>query len=233
MNEVPQHVAIIMDGNGRWAKQQNRPRTFGHYQGTDNVRNIAIKANEAGVKVLTLYAFSTENWKRPAEEVNYLMSLPEVFINKFLAELMEKGIRISTIGDLSAFPEKTRKVLQQAMDKTRDNKNMTLVFAMNYGGRWDIVNGINKYVQDLKNNAAEYPLTEEAFNSYLSTADYPEIDLMIRTSLDYRLSNFLLWQLSYSELYFTDTFWPDFTGEEFDKALECYYSRQRRYGGLK
>ena len=233
MNEVPQHVAIIMDGNGRWAKQQNRPRTFGHYQGTDNVRNIAIKANEAGVKVLTLYAFSTENWKRPAEEVNYLMSLPEIFINKFLAELMEKGIRIATIGDISAFPEKTRNVLQQAMDKTRDNKNMTLVFAMNYGGRWDIVNGINNYIEDLRNNEAEYPLTEEMFNRYLSTADYPEIDLMIRTSLDYRLSNFLLWQLSYSELYFTDTYWPDFTAEEFDRALECYYSRQRRYGGLK
>ena len=232
MNSVPQHVAIIMDGNGRWAKQQNRPRTFGHYQGTDNVRNIAIKANEAGVKVLTLYAFSTENWKRPQEEVNYLMGLPEIFINKFIDELMEKGIRIATIGDLSAFPEKTRRVLQQAMDRTRDNKNMTLVFAMNYGGRWDIVNGINSYVRDLQNNNAEYPLTEKAFEKYLSTADYPEIDLMIRTSLDYRLSNFLLWQLSYSELYFTDTFWPEFTAEEFDKALECYYTRQRRYGGL-
>ncbi len=230
---VPQHIAIIMDGNGRWAKEKNRPRTAGHYQGTENVRNIAIKANDMGVKVLTLYAFSTENWKRPQEEVNYLMGLPAIFITKFLKELMEKGIKIATIGDLSAFPESTRKVLEEAMEKTRDNKNMTLVFAMNYGGRKDIVDGINKYVDDYVSGRVREKMTEELFNSYLSTAEYPEIDLMIRTSLDYRLSNFLLWQLSYTELYFTDTYWPDFTPEEFEKAIKNFTQRSRRFGGLK
>ncbi|MBQ1757790.1 MAG: isoprenyl transferase [Erysipelotrichaceae bacterium] len=230
---VPQHIAIIMDGNGRWAKEKNRPRTAGHYQGTENVRNIAIKANDMGVKVLTLYAFSTENWKRPQEEVNYLMGLPAIFITKFLKELMEKGIKIATIGDLSAFPESTRKVLEEAMEKTRDNKNMTLVFAMNYGGRKDIVDGINKYVDDYVSGRVREKMTEELFNSYLSTAEYPEIDLMIRTSLDYRLSNFLLWQLSYTELYFTDTYWPDFTPEEFEKAINNFTQRSRRFGGLK
>ncbi|MBE6104714.1 MAG: isoprenyl transferase [Erysipelotrichaceae bacterium] len=230
---VPQHIAIIMDGNGRWAKEKNRPRTAGHYQGTENVRNIAIKANDMGVKVLTLYAFSTENWKRPQEEVNYLMGLPAIFITKFLKELMEKGIKIATIGDLSAFPESTRKVLEEAMEKTRDNKNMTLVFAMNYGGRKDIVDGINRYVDDYVSGRVSEKMTEELFNSYLSTAEYPEIDLMIRTSLDYRLSNFLLWQLSYTELYFTDTYWPDFTPEEFEKAINNFTQRSRRFGGLK
>ena len=230
---VPQHIAIIMDGNGRWAKEKNRPRTAGHYQGTENVRNIAIKANDMGVKVLTLYAFSTENWKRPQEEVNYLMGLPAIFITKFLKELMEKGIKNATIGDLSAFPESTRKVLEEAMEKTRDNKNMTLVFAMNYGGRKDIVDGINRYVDDYVSGRVREKMTEELFNSYLSTAEYPEIDLMIRTSLDYRLSNFLLWQLSYTELYFTDTYWPDFTPEEFEKAIKNFTQRSRRFGGLK
>ena len=230
---VPQHIAIIMDGNGRWAKEKNRPRTAGHYQGTENVRNIAIKANDMGVKVLTLYAFSTENWKRPQEEVNYLMGLPAIFITKFLKDLMEKGIKIATIGDLSAFPESTRKVLEEAMEKTRDNKNMTLVFAMNYGGRKDIVDGINRYVDDYVSGRVREKMTEELFNSYLSTAEYPEIDLMIRTSLDYRLSNFLLWQLSYTELYFTDTYWPDFTPEEFEKAINNFTQRSRRFGGLK
>lgn len=231
-SKVPQHIAIIMDGNGRWAKEKNRPRTAGHYQGTENVRNIAIKANDMGVKVLTLYAFSTENWKRPQEEVNYLMGLPAIFINKFLKELMEKGIKIATIGDLSAFPDSTRKVLEEAMEKTRDNKNMTLVFAMNYGGRKDIVDGINKYVDDYTSGRVTEKMTEELFNSYLSTAEYPEIDLMIRTSLDYRLSNFLLWQLSYTELYFTSTYWPDFTPEEFEKAIDSFTKRSRRFGGL-
>ena len=233
MSNVPLHVAIIMDGNGRWAREHNKPRSFGHYQGTENVRNIAIKANELGVKVLTLYAFSTENWKRPADEVNYLMGLPEIFISKFIDELMEKGIRIRTIGDLTPFPEKTRRVLEEAMQRTSANKNMTLVFAMNYGGRSDIVQGINRYVDDLKNNRVSGPMTEQLFSSYLSTADYPEIDLMIRTSLDYRLSNFLLWQLSYAELYFTDTYWPDFTPDEFEKALNSFGNRERRFGGLK
>jgi len=229
---IPRHVAIIMDGNGRWAKQQGKPRSFGHYQGSENVRNIALKANELGIEVLTLYAFSSENWKRPEQEVSYLMDLPAIFFQKFFDELMEKGIRIQTIGDLDRFPEKTRKVLLNAIEKTKDNKNLTLVFAMNYGSRNEIIRGINNYVEDLKDGKVSGPMNEELFNSYLYTADYPELDFLIRTSLDYRISNFLLWQLSYAELYFTDKYWPEFTTDEFIKALEEFSKRQRRYGGL-
>ena len=224
---IPRHVAIIMDGNGRWAQQQNKPRTYGHYVGTDNVRNIAIKANEMGIEVLTLYAFSTENWKRPQKEVDYLMSLPAAFIDKFLGELMEKGIKIASIGDLSKFPVKTQNVLYEAMEKTKNNQNMTLVFAMNYGGRQDIVDAVNKYMA-----SNSVPVDEETFGQYLSTAAYPPVDFLIRTSLDYRLSNFLLWDVAYTELYFTDVHWPAFTPEEFEKAIEDYSKRIRKYGGL-
>lgn len=231
MNNVPQHVAIIMDGNGRWAKAQGKPRSFGHLRGTENVRNIAIKANELGVKVLTLYAFSTENWKRPAEEVNYLMGLPKIFIDRYIDELMEKGIRISMIGDIEQIPAETRKVLERAFERTRNNKNMTLVFALNYGGRKEIVDGINRYVNQLEDR--DHVLTEEEFSRYLYTADYPELELMIRTSLDYRISNFLLWQLSYAEMCFVDKYWPDFTGEDFENIINDFMKRHRRFGGLE
>ncbi len=226
------HVAIIMDGNGRWATSMGKPRTYGHYQGAENIRNIAIKAKNMGIKVLTLYAFSTENWKRPQQEVDYLMSLPEVFIDRYLQELMDNDIRISTIGDISAFPEKTRRVLQRAIDTTAGNKSMTLVLAMNYGGRADIIRAVNNYISDNISKDEIPPVDEKTFEKYLYTADYPEIDLMIRTSLDYRLSNFLLWQLSYSELYFTDIHWPDFNEDEFEKAINEFYKRSRRFGGL-
>lgn len=230
---TPQHIAIIMDGNGRWAAKQNKPRSFGHLKGTENVRNIAIRANELGVKVLTLYAFSTENWKRPNEEVSYLMSLPSLFIDRYLNELMENNIRISTIGDLSALPEETRKVLNRAIVTTANNDKMTLVLALNYGSRREIVNAVNRYVADLENGAGEKPLTEEGFGRYLETAEYPEIDLMIRTSTDYRLSNFLLWQLSYAELCFVDKYWPDFSGDDLERIITEFSGRQRRFGGLQ
>lgn len=233
MDNSVKHVAIIMDGNGRWAKQQGKPRTFGHLRGTENVRNIAIRAKEMGIKVLTLYAFSTENWKRPKEEIDYLMSLPEMFINNYLNELMENDIRIATIGDISAFPEKTRKVLERAIRTTENNSSMTLVLAMNYGGRADIVRAVNRYIADHADDESIPEIDEETLGSYLYTAEYPEIDLMIRTSLDYRLSNFLLWQLSYSEFYFTDKHWPEFTPDEFEKAINEFYRRNRRFGGLK
>lgn len=225
---IPQHVAIIMDGNGRWAKQQKKPRSYGHFVGTDNVRNIAIKAEELGIKVLTLYAFSTENWKRPTEEIDYLMSLPAVFMDKFLKELMEKNIKIETIGDLSALPEKTVKVLNEAVSKTKNNTAMTLVFALNYGGRSDIVNAVNEIIRE--GNISR--ITEQDISNHISTKNYPEVDLMIRTGLDYRISNFLLWQLSYAELLFVDCYWPDFKGEKFAEAIEEYSNRQRRFGGL-
>ena len=225
--KLPTHISIIMDGNGRWAKQQGKPRNYGHLKGTENVRNIAIKADELGVKVLTLYAFSTENWKRPDDEVGYLMSLPAVFFKKFMAELMEKGVRIETIGNLDVIPESTRKVIDDAKRQTADNKGLTLVFALNYGSRAEIVRAANRAFSEGKEQ-----LSEEDIERNLYTADYPEIDLMIRTSLDYRLSNFLLWQLSYAELYFTDVFWPDFDAEELVKAIEWFNNRERRFGGL-
>lgn len=233
MESNVRHVAIIMDGNGRWAKEQGKPRTFGHYQGTENVRNIAIKAKNMGIEVLTLYAFSTENWKRPKEEIDYLMSLPAVFFRKFMKELMENDIRIATIGDLTPVPEDTRNVLLKAIEETKNNRSMTLVFAMNYGGRADIVQAANRYITENSSKDRIEPLTEESFSRYLSTAEYPEIDIMIRTSLDYRLSNFLLWQLSYSELFFIDKHWPEFTEEEFEKVINDFCSRNRRFGGLK
>lgn len=229
MTVVPKHVAIIMDGNGRWAKEHGKSRSYGHYCGTDNVRNIAIEANRLGIEVLTLYAFSTENWQRPQEEVNYLMSLPAIFIDKFLKELMDKDIKIDTIGDLNKLPTNTVKVLKRAIDETKNNKSMTLVFAINYGGRNDIVEAVNKALskKDIRK------ITEKDISENISTAEYPEVDFMIRTSLDYRISNFLLWQLSYAELYFTDCYWPDFNEEKFDIAIEEYGKRQRRFGGLK
>ncbi len=225
---VPEHIAIIMDGNGRWAQKQGKPRTFGHYQGTNNVRNIAIKANDLGVKVLTLYAFSTENWKRPQEEISYLMSLPEIFITKFLDELMEKNIRIEMIGGWDRIPEKTTKVLKRAIETTKNNTAMTLVFALNYGGRDDIVKAANACIAE-----GITEITEDDITSHLMTKDYPEIDLLIRTSLDYRLSNFLLWQLSYAELYFVDCYWPDFNEDRFEEAIVEFNKRTRRFGGLK
>lgn len=225
---IPEHIAIIMDGNGRWAKKQGKPRNYGHLSGSDNVRTIALKAKELGVRVLTLYAFSTENWRRPDEEVNYLMSLPAVFMKKFLAELMEKDIRIKVIGDYKSLPKATVKVMDDAMDKTKDNKSLTLVFALNYGGRKDIVDAANKCHEE-----GIEKITEEILQDHLSTAPYPPIDLMIRTSLDYRLSNFLLWELSYAELYFVDCFWPDFDEDQLVKAIEWFNNRERRFGGLK
>ena len=203
-------------------------RSMGHYYGTENVYNIAIKAKELNIKVLTLYAFSTENWKRPANEVEYLMSLPAIFIDKYLSQLMKNDIKIDTIGDLSALPEKTVKVLQRAIETTANNKTMTLVFALNYGGRSDIVNAVNSFINEKPN----VKISEEDINQRISTHLYPDVDLMIRTSLDYRLSNFLLWQLSYAELCFVDCYWPDFSGDKFEKVVEDYKSRQRRFGGL-
>lgn len=221
------HIAIIMDGNGRWAQKRNKKRTVGHYYGSENVRNIALEALDMGVEVITLYAFSTENWKRPEKEIEYLMKLPAVFFDKFLDELMEKGIAISTIGDLSKIPEKTRKVMENAVEKTKHNSKLVLNFALNYGSRDEIVRASNKMIED-----GHKVITEDLISSYLDTAEYPDIDLLIRTGGDQRLSNYLLWQLAYAELVFLDMAWPDFTREEFRKCIEEFESRERRFGGL-
>lgn len=232
MNQTLRHVAIIMDGNGRWAKKQHQARTFGHFHGVDKVREIAIAANEQGIQVLTLYAFSTENWKRPIEEVDYLMQLPAVFFTKFLAELMEKNIRIQTIGDLTPFPDATRTVLLNAIKTTAQNSGMILVFAMNYGGRDELVKAARAYAADVSSGQRPNSITETEFESYLMTREYPPVDLCIRTSGEQRLSNFLLWQLAYAELVFTPLAWPELTARDFVELLDEGSRRERRFGGI-
>ncbi len=221
-----------MDGNGRWAKSQNEKRTFGHYHGANNVRDIALHANQLGVKVLTLYAFSTENWKRPLEEVEYLMKLPAVFFDRFMDELMQNQIKVECIGHFHRLAPQTRKVLERAIDKSKNNTKMRLVFAMDYGSRDELVVAMRKYAEDVK-QGKENNLVEEEVAHYLMTREYPDVDLLIRTSNEKRISNFLLWQIAYAELIFVDKPWPLFKPQDFDKCIEEFYQRDRRFGGLK
>lgn len=231
---IPSHIAIIMDGNGRWAKKRAMPRIAGHHEGMKTVRKIARVADDLGVKVLTLYAFSTENWKRPKSEVEFLMSLPEKFLNDFLPEIMERNIRVQMIGEKEGLPEHTKKALNKALEKTKNNTGLILNFAMNYGSRAEIVNAIKKMMIDVQEGTLNFDsITEETMNQYLMTSHLPEPDLLIRTSGEVRLSNFMLWQLAYTEFWFTDTLWPDFNEETFLEAIQAYQKRNRRYGGLK
>ncbi|MEG0328664.1 MAG: isoprenyl transferase [Erysipelothrix sp.] len=225
--ESCKHVAIIMDGNGRWAKKQKKTRSFGHYYGSENVREIALRALDMGVEVITLYAFSTENWKRPQEEIDYLMKLPAIFFEKFLKELMERGIRIETIGDLTKIPERTRKVMENAVERTKNNDKLVLNFALNYGSRDEIVRAVNRIADSGISN-----ISERDFSLYLDTKDLPDVDLLIRTGGEQRLSNYLLWQLAYAELMFVDEPWPEFGPDEFEACLVDFDSRNRRFGGL-
>lgn len=225
---MPKHIAIIMDGNGRWAKARNKERTFGHLEGTKNVRNIAIAAKDFGVKVLTLYAFSTENWARPKSEVAFLMKLPKVFIDEYLKELMENNIKIQTIGHYQKLPKETVKVLDYAMAQTKHNNGMILNFALNYGSKDEIVHSVNTLLKQGKTH-----VTMQDIEKHLMTADLLDVDLCIRTSGEQRLSNFLLWQLAYAELYFTDVAWPDFDKDQLALAINKYRQRERRFGGLK
>lgn len=224
---APRHVAVIMDGNGRWATKQNKSRKVGHYYGSENVREIALSCLDKGVKVLTLYAFSTENWKRPQSEIDYLMKLPAIFFERFLKELMEKGIRIETIGDLTKIPERTRKVMENAMERTKHNDKLTLVFAINYGARDELVRVMQQCIHEGVETVSEAVIAER-----LDTAAFGDVDLMIRTGGDQRLSNYLLWQSAYAELCFLDEAWPDFTRERFDAIIDDFASRQRTFGGL-
>ena len=229
MNSL-KHLAIIMDGNGRWAKRNNLPRTAGHYKGVETIRNITIHANKLGIKCLTVYAFSTENWKRSQEEVSYIMSLPKVFVDSYLKELMENNVRLMMIGEKDRLPAETRKILEYAIDKTKNNTGLILNFAVNYGGRDEIVRACKKYAQDYKEGKVN-DLDEETFKNYLYTKDLPEVDLLIRTSYELRVSNYLLYQIAYSEFIFTETLWPDFTPEELDKCIAEYENRKRNFGG--
>ena len=226
------HLAIIMDGNGRWASARGKPRTAGHFAGADNVRTIAIAAAARGIEYLTIYAFSTENWKRSSEEVGYLMKLPAVFFKKYMQEFLDRGFRIRIIGEMEALPEGTRKVLQDAEDRSAANTGLSLNIAMNYGSRREIVLAARKYAQEVKEGKRENTLEEEEFDRYLFTADLPPVDLMIRTSGECRISNYLLWQIAYAELEFVPEAWPDFTPEVLDRCLEEYSRRDRRYGGI-
>ena len=230
---MPEHIAIIMDGNGRYAKQRNRPRVNGHYEGMQNVKRIVRHASDIGIKYLTLYAFSTENWSRPKSEVSYLMKLPGDFLSAFLPELIEKNVKVVTIGDNEALPRHTVKAVAEAVEKTCDNTGLTLVFALNYGGRDELVRGIKEIAAKVSEGNLDIEgISQDTIDAHLYTAKMPEPEMMIRTSGEYRLSNFLLWQSSYSELFFTNTFWPEFTTDELDQMISQYQRRSRRFGGL-
>lgn len=231
---VPNHVAIIMDGNGRWAKRRGLPRIAGHREGMSAMKEIVTAADDIGVKVLTLYAFSTENWKRPIDEVEFLMRLPEEFLRKELEMLMKRNCRIRIIGEVDGLPEHTRKVVQDAERKTANNTGIILNLALNYGGRLELVNAIKKIAVDVAAGHMQMDeIDEQAVSERLLTGDVPDPDLMIRTSGELRLSNFLLWQSAYTELWFTDVFWPDFRRESLYEAIRAFQRRGRRFGGLK
>jgi len=228
LSKLPQHVAVIMDGNGRWAKEKGSPRVFGHSNGVKAVREITECAAELGVPYLTLYAFSTENWKRPAYEVNTLMKLFVQTVKKELKTLNDNNIRLKAIGDLKNLPKETYESLVYGIKSTENNTRMTLTLALNYSSRWEIINAINELLYD--RDKYSDGISQDQFESYLQTSHMPDPELMIRTSGEYRISNYLLWQLAYSELYFTDVLWPDFSKEDFYKAILSYQSRERRFG---
>lgn len=227
------HLAIIMDGNGRWAQAQGLPRTAGHLAGSDNVHTIAIAANELGVKYLTLYAFSTENWKRSKDEVSYLMKLPSFFFKKYMQEFIDRGFRIRMIGELEELPKATQKVLHDAEEKSKHNTGLNLIIAMNYGAQREITLAARKYAKDVLEGNNTLDLQEADFEQYLMTKDIPPVDLMIRTSGEIRISNYLLWQIAYAELSFVNESWPEFTPEVLKRCLEDYSTRDRRFGGVK
>lgn len=230
---IPEHIAIIMDGNGRYAKMRSMPRIKGHYEGMQNVKRIVRHAADIEIKYLTLYAFSTENWSRPKSEVSYLLKLPTDFLSTFLPELMEKNVIVKTIGDLEALPKHTRKAVQTAMEKTAGNTGLTLVFALNYGGRDELIGAVKDMITDVQAGRLDAEsLDSKVFDNYLMTKDIPDPEMIIRTSGEYRLSNFLLWQASYSELFFSNTLWPEFTIDELDDLIHQYQKRERRFGGL-
>jgi len=230
--KIPAHIAIIMDGNGRWAKKRGLPRTAGHKRGAETIRTIAIACNDRGVKALTVYAFSTENWKRPEDEVDYLCKLPRFFFHRYMKELMENNIQVRFIGEIERFPSDTKQVIMSAVNRTKDNTGLMLCFAINYGGRREITLAARKYAQDVAEGKAGALIEEDAFARYLMTSDMPDVDLMIRTSGEQRISNFLLWQNAYSEFIFTPVAWPDFDETQLDLAIDEYTARDRRFGGL-
>ncbi|MBC2577326.1 isoprenyl transferase [Peptostreptococcus russellii] len=232
--KVPKHIAIIMDGNGRWAKSRMMPRTYGHKAGVETIRKVVEEAQRLGIKYLTLYAFSTENWKRPKDEVSALMKLLVTYLRKELAELDKNGVKINTIGNISKLPQVCVEELEKSKEKTKDNKSLVLTLALNYGGRADIIDAIKNICMDVQSSKLDInSIDEDLFSKYLDTKDIIDPDLVIRTSGEQRLSNFLLWEVAYSEFYYTDIHWPDFDEEELQKAVYYYQKRDRRFGGVK
>ncbi len=231
LEKLPRHIAVIMDGNGRWAKEHGMPRVFGHRNGVKAVREVTEACTELGIEYLTLYAFSTENWNRPESEVNALMTLLVETIKNEIKTLNENGVRLRAIGDISRLPGKSHKTLLKAIEDTKHNARMTLVLALNYSAKWEIVEAARKLAQATKSGeiTAEQ-INEEAFAKALSTTGMPDPELLIRTSGETRISNFLLWQIAYSELYFTPTLWPDFRREHLYQAIIDFQHRERRFG---
>ena len=230
-NRLPQHIAIIMDGNGRWAKQKGKLRVFGHEAGTESVREVIEGCAETGVKNLTLYAFSTENWNRPKLEVNALMRLLSKALKKELASLTKNNIKLNTIGDLDRLPDKVKNELLEVQQQTQNNSRLTVTLALSYGARDEMVRAIKEIATKVKNNIiSEESIDDSIINQHLYTHDLPDVDLLIRTSGECRISNFMLWQIAYAELYFTNTLWPDFKREDLFEAILNYQNRERRFG---
>lgn len=230
---VPNHIAIILDGNGRWAKKRGMPRSFGHVKGCENLEDICEVAKELGVKYLTVYAFSTENWKRSKEEVDGLMKLFRNYLKKCIKISQKNNMRVKVIGDITAFDSDIQESIEKLEDFSKDFTDLHFQIALNYGSRDEITRAVNRMLEDQKAGKLKTPVSQDTISGYLDTAGIPDPDLMIRTSGELRLSNYLLWQLAYSEFYFTDVPWPDFKKEELVKAIEKYNERDRRYGGVK
>ena len=233
MNKLPKHIAIIMDGNGRWAKKRLLPRTAGHKEGVERVTEIVEAAYNLNIECLSLYAFSTENWKRPKEEVDALMDLLILYIRRELDKIYKNNIRIQTMGDISKLPEKVIVEVERAIEKTQNNTGMVLNIGLNYGGRDEIVRAVKNILSDVKKGKLkEEDINADVFNNYLYTSGLPDPDLLIRPSGELRLSNFMLYQVAYTEFWFADIYWPDFTAEYLYKAIIDYQKRDRRFGGI-
>ncbi len=232
-NRPPRHVAVIMDGNGRWAKERGLPRTEGHRAGADSVERCVDSCHEAGVEFLTLYAFSSENWKRPAAEVAALMALLELFLREKTPYMLRKNVRLQAIGRLSDLPQRCQDELNRSIAATAGNTGITLILALSYGGREEIIDGVQSIVRDVQSGKLDPAgITASVFSSHLYTRPFPDPDLLIRTSGEMRVSNFLLWQISYAEIWVTKKLWPDFNKADLDEAIADYQRRHRRFGGL-
>ncbi|OEF98636.1 isoprenyl transferase [Desulfuribacillus alkaliarsenatis] len=230
---LPKHIAMIMDGNGRWAKKRGLPRMAGHKAGMQTVKQITRESSNLGIEFLTLYAFSTENWKRPDDEVSFLMRLPEEYLQSELNELIKNNVQVKMIGNATQLPDYTRKAIEVAVNETKHNNGMVLNFALNYGSRLEIIEAVKEIAVEVRNGLLDVEdVVEETLESKLMTNGLPDPDLLIRTSGEMRLSNFLLWQLAYTEFYFTETLWPDFSVTEYYRVIHNYMKRARRYGGL-